>query len=184
MNFIEKFYYKTLKYDLINKFLYKSTKTIPQIKKIILNFGCKTSDLKALSTSALALELIANQKNALTLTKYNNVLLKIRKGHPVGCKVTLRKKKSFEFLTKMLIDIFPKLKNFEGLKTNKKIKKNTFSYELADTFSFQELEENYYLFNNLRNLHVTIVTTSKKKEELYFIFNSIKIPFEKTKKQV
>nr|YP_010133814.1 ribosomal protein L5 [Fistulifera saprophila]QWM93304.1 ribosomal protein L5 [Fistulifera saprophila] len=179
MNFIEKFYSKTLKYDLINKFLYKNTKTIPQIEKIILNFGCKTSDLKALSTSALALELITNQKGTLTLTKHNNVLLKIRKGHPVGCKVTLRKKKSFAFLTKMLIDIFPKLKNFEGLKTSKKMKENIFSYELADTFSFQELEENYYLFNNLRNLHVTIVTTSKKKEELQFIFNSLKIPFEK-----
>lgn len=179
MNFLKKFYSKTLKYDLINKFVYKNTKTIPQIKKIILNFGCKTSDLKTLSTSALALELIGAQKSTLTLTKHNNVLLKIRKGHPVGCKITLRKNKSFTFLTKMLIDIFPKLKNFEGLKTNKKMNKNIFSFELADTFSFQELEENYYLFNNLRNLHITIVTTSKKKEELQFIFNSIKIPFEK-----
>lgn len=179
MNFIEKFYSKTLKYDLINKFSYENTKKIPRIKKIILNFGCKTSDLKALSTSALALELITNQKSALTLTKHNNVLLKIRKGQPVGCKVTLRKKKSFEFLSKMLIDIFPKLKNFEGLRINKKIERNTFSYELVDTFSFQELEENYYLFNNLSNLHITIVTTSRKREELDFILNSIKIPFEK-----
>ena len=179
MNFIKKFYYKTLKYDLINKFLYENTKTLPRIKKITLNFGCKTSDLKTLSTSALALELITNQKSILTITKHNNILLKIRKGHPVGCKITLRKNKSFEFLTKMLIDIFPKLKNFDGLKTNKEIKNNTFSYELADTFSFQELEDNYYLFNNLLNLHVTIVTTSKKKEELQFIFNSIRIPFEK-----
>lgn len=184
MNFIKKFYYKTLKYDLINKFLYENTKTIPQIEKITLNFGCKTSDLKTLSTSALALELITNQKSTLTLTKYNNILLKVRKGHPVGCKVTLRERKIFEFLTKMSIDIFPKLKNFEGLKTNKRMEKNTFSYELADTFSFLELEDNYYLFNNLFNLHVTIITSSKKKRELHFIFNSVKIPFEKKEKQI
>lgn len=179
MNFIKKNYYRTLKYDLINKFVYENTKTIPKIEKITLNFGCKTSDLKTLSTSALALELITSQKGTLTLTKYNNILLKIRKGHPVGCKVTLREKKIFTFLTKMLIDIFPKLKNFEGLKMNKKMKKNTLSYELADTFSFQELEDHYYLFNNLLNLHVTIITTSKREKELHFIFNSVKIPFEK-----
>ena len=99
MNFLKKFYYKTLKYDLVNKFLYENTKIIPQIEKIILNFGCKTSDLKTLSTSTLALELITSQKGNLTRTRHNNILLKIRKGHPVGCKVTLRKKKSFEFKT-------------------------------------------------------------------------------------
>jgi ribosomal protein L5 len=62
MNFLEHFYLKTLKYDLSNRFLYKNTKELPKLKKIILNFGCKTSDLKQLSASLLALELITNQK--------------------------------------------------------------------------------------------------------------------------
>jgi large subunit ribosomal protein L5 len=177
MHFIENFYIKTLKYDLVNKFLYKSTKKLPVIKKIILNFGCKTNDIKYLAASLLALELITNQKSSMTLTRHSNILLKIRKGNPTGCKVTLRKKKMFNCFSKFLTEIFPKLKNFNGFKLNRKMKKNAFSYELHDTFNFQELEEHYYLFNSLPNFDITIVTTTKTKEELIFILNSFKFPF-------
>jgi len=177
MHFVENFHIKTLKYDLVNKFLYKNTKKLPVIKKIILNFGCKTNDVKYLAASLLALELVTNQKSSMTLTRHSNVLLKIRKGNPTGCKVTLRKKKMFNFFSKCLTEIFPKLKSFDGFKLNRKMKKNAFSHELYDTFNFQELKEHYYLFNFLPNFNITIVTTTKTKEELIFILNSFKFPF-------
>ena len=177
MNFLEHLYFKTLKYDLLNKFLYKNTKKIPKIQKIILNFGCKNNELKNLATSLLALELVTKQKGALTTTKYSNLLLKIRKGNPVGCKLILRKEKIFKFLSKTLFEIFPKQKNFKGFNISKKTKKNIFSYELTNTFSFSELEDHYYLFNNLPKLNITIVIdSSKTKEELLFILKSIKFP--------
>jgi large subunit ribosomal protein L5 len=177
MHFFEYFCIKTLKYDLANKFFYSNTKKLPKLKKIILNFGCKTTGIKNLATSLLALELITNQKGILTTTKHSNILLKIRKGNPAGCKVTLRKRHMFNFLARTLIEIFPKVKDFTGVALGKKIKKNIFSYELHETFSFNELEEHYYLFNNLPKLDITIVTNSKVKEELIFILKSLQFPF-------
>lgn len=178
MHFIEKFHRKTLKYDLVNKFAYKNTKELPSIKKITLNFGCKNNDIKSIATSLLAFELISGQKSTMTLTKHSNILLKIRKGNPTGCRVILKKKRMLNFFSKFLTEIFPKLKNFEGLKLNKKIKKNAFSYNLRDTFNFQELEEHYYLFNFLPPCNITIVTNTKTKKELTFILNSFKFPLK------
>ena len=146
MNFIKHFYSKTLKYELLNKFLYKDIKKIPQIKKIILNFGCKNLELKHLAASLLALELITTQKGTLTITKHSNILLKIRKGNPTGCKVTLRKNNMFNFFSKSLIEIFPKQKDFTGFNISKKIKNNVFSYTLDNTFNFNQLKNQYRYF--------------------------------------
>jgi large subunit ribosomal protein L5 len=176
MNFIENFYLNTLKYDLANKFFYKNTKDIPKIKKIILNFGCKTTDIKRLSACLLALELVASKKGMLTTTKKANIILKVRKGNPVGCKLTLRNKPMFSFLDKILNNIFPNTKNFTGIKLKKLTNVKYFSYEFHETFAFKELEEHYYLFNNLPNLSVTLVTNTKKKDELIFILKSLQFP--------
>lgn len=173
MHFLTYFCKKNLSYELINKFTYLNTKELPKIKKIILNFGCKTTDIKRLSASLLALELITCQKGKLTTTKYPNVILKLRKGNPVGCKVEIRNQKMYYFLEKVLGEVFPKIKNFNGLIFNKKLKKNVISYRLTDNFVFKTIEENYYLFNTLPKLDITILTTSKKKEELSFIIKSL-----------
>jgi len=178
MHFLEKFYNKTLKYELINKFMFSTSKNLPQLKKIILNFGCKTADIKQLSSSLLALELITNQKGSITKTKYSNILFKIRKGNPTGCKITLSKFHKFNFFALILIEIFPKLKNFSGLNCNNKIKKNAFSYELHETFSFYELESNYYLFNNLPKLDITLITSVNTKKELIFLLKCFQLPLK------
>lgn len=180
MHFLKYFYTKTLKYDLINKFYYKNTKNLPKLKKIILNFGCKTTEIKQLTASLLALELITKQKGTLTTTNHSNVFFKIRKGNPVGCKVSLKRINMFNFLTKILIEILPKTKNFNRLTFYTKIKKNAFSYQIHDTFSFSELEEHYYLFNNLIKLNMTIVTSAKNKEETIFILKSLQLPLKKS----
>lgn len=178
MHFLEKFYFKTLKYDLINKFTYNNTNKLPKLKKVTLNFGSKTADAKQLASSLLAFELFANQKGILTTTKKPNILLKIRKGNPTGCKLTLQKHNLFNFFGKTIIEIFPKLKNFSGFNINRKLKKNAFSYELQDTFSFSELEDHYYLFSNLPKLDVIIVTTAKNKKELLFLLRSLQFPLK------
>lgn len=178
MQFIKNFYLTTLNYDLVNKFKYKNTKELPKIKKIILNFGFQNNDIKNLASSLLALEIITNQYGVLTLTKKSNILLKLRKGNPVGCKVTLRNSNMYNFFSKMLLEIFPKIKNFDGFKNYKKIKKNTFSYNINDIFNFQELENHYYLFNNLPKCNVTIITNAKNKQELFFILKSLRFPLK------
>jgi len=178
MHFLNYFQSRTLKHDLLNKFNYKNINDLPKLEKVTLNFGCKTNDMKQLSTAILALELITNQKGILTKSKKSNILLKIRKGNPVGCKVTLQKKSMFKFLEKTLLEIFPKIKNFNGLTVSKRIKKNSFSYELHNTLSFNELEEHYYLFNNLPKLTITVVTKTNTKEELLFILKAFQFPLK------
>jgi large subunit ribosomal protein L5 len=179
MNFLKHFYENTIKHDLVNKFLYLNTKKIPKIKKIILNFGCNTNEIKCLAASLLALELITNQKGILTQTKYSLITLKIRKGSPVGCKVTLRKNIMLNIISNFLIKIFPKLKNFEGLTINYKIKQKTLSYNFNDLFIFSILEEHYYLFNNLPKLNITLVVHNiKTKQELFFLLKSVQLPFK------
>lgn len=178
MHFLEKFYNKTLKYELINKFSYDNSKNLPKLKKIILNFGCQTADIKQLASSLLALELITSQKGVMTLTKYSNINFKIRKGNPTGCKVSLSKFQTYNFLSKMLIEIFPRVKNFSGFISSKKIKKNVFSYELNETFSFTELENHFYLFNTLPKLNVTLLTNASTTKELIFLLKTFQLAFK------
>jgi large subunit ribosomal protein L5 len=176
MHFLRNFYFKTLKQDLLNKFFYKSIKDLPELEKIILNFGCKTNDLKRLSSSLLALEFIAGQKGKLNAAKKTNLVLKLRKGNPVGCSIILRKKKMARFLTKMLIEVFPNTQNFNLLLISRKIQTNTFTYDIKEILNFSELEYNYHIFSNLPNLKITFIMKSKTREELVFILNSYKLP--------
>jgi large subunit ribosomal protein L5 len=179
MNFLDHLNKKILKYDLVNKFLYKNTKTIPKIEKIILNFVFKTSEIKHLSTGLLALKLITNQNGILTSAKHPHTILKIRKGNPIGCKITLRKSNLIKYYLKLIIEIFPKLKNFDGFKFSKKPNFNAFSLKLNDIFVFNELQNHYHLFNILSKLDVTIITNTQTKKELIFILNSFKLPFKR-----
>lgn len=174
MHFLEYYYINIIKYDLINRYNYKNIKDIPKLKKIILNFGCKTSELKKLSTSLLFLQLITTKKGKLTVSKQSNIVLKIRKGNPVGCKVLLVKTAMYKFLFKLLIEILPRLKNKILLK--KTSYKNTLTYNFENIMIFKELEKNYLAFSLLKNLQVTFVTNATTNEELFFLLNSFKFP--------
>ena len=105
-------------------------------------------------------------------------MLKIRKGNPVGCKIEIRNQKMFLFLETIFSEVFPKLKNFDGLKCNKKVRNNTFSFKINDNFAFKTIEKNYYLFNTLPKLDIAIVTTTKKITELNFIVKSLQFPIK------
>ena len=99
MHFLEHYYQNTIKYDLINKFKYNNLNSLPKLKKIVLNFNCKNSDLKQLAASFLALELITGQTSILTTVSKPNILLKIRKGQPTGCKIILQNKVMYKFIS-------------------------------------------------------------------------------------
>ena len=174
MHFLEYYYLNIIKYDLINRYKYKNIREIPKLKKIVLNFGCKTSELRKVSTSLLFLQLITTKKGTLTVSKHSNIVLKIRKGNPVGCKVFLVKTAMYKFLSKLLIDVLPRLKNKIILK--KGLYKNTLTYNFENIMIFQELEKNYLVFSLLKNLQVTFVTNAVSNEEFFFLLNSFKFP--------
>jgi len=178
MNILEYYYKKIIVYDLINKFSYNNLKKVPQLKKIILNFGCKNSEIKNLAAALVSLELISSSKKIeLTKSKRANVFIKIRKGHPVGCKVILKRNKMYNFFFNLSTEVFPALKEFKGYS----FKKNTtsFSFTLKNLIFFKELETNFYLFNNLPPLNINLITNTKTEKELFYLLNSFKIPFIK-----
>ena len=178
MHFFNYFCTKTLKFDLINKFYYTDLKKLPNLKQIVLNFSCKTTELKILATHLIALELITNQKGMTTVSRRPNLLLKLRKGNPSGCKVTLRKTLMINFLSKGFNETFPKVKNFSGMMIHQKVEKNAFSFSVKDTLAFSELAEHYYLFNNLSNLSLSFLTQVNTREEMLFFLKSLQLPLK------
>lgn len=178
MHFINYFYKRTLKFDLINKFYYTNLKKLPKLKKIVLSFGCKTTELKSLASSLLALELIAKQKGILTVSKRPNLLLKIRKGNPAGCKLSLKNSSMLNFFSKSFNEVFSKIKNFDGITIHQKVEKTFVSFVIRDTLNFSELTNHYYLFNNLSNLNLSFVTSSGEKEEMLFLLKSLQLPIK------
>lgn len=178
MHFLKYYNKKLIKHDLINKFKYKSNKDTPELKKITLNFGCKNFNIQKFATTMLALEIITTKKSTLTIAKNANLLLKIQKGHPAGCKVVLRKNEIYTFLTQLFLEILPKLKTFTGFKL--KVKSSNFSLKLlSNEISLQEFEEQYPLFASLPNLDINISTNAKNQKELMFLIKSLKFPILK-----
>ncbi|QXE46253.1 50S ribosomal protein L5 (mitochondrion) [Nitzschia inconspicua] len=179
MNLLENYYKQVIKYDLINKFFYNQLKDIPELKKIILNFGCKSFEIKNIAASLLSLELITTKQGTITKSKRANILLKIRKGYPVGCTVVLTKNKMYQFFFKLLTEVFPNLKDFKGINISKNLKNKSFSLTLLDLIDFKELEKQFYLFNNLPPLNIILITNTKTRKELIYLLNSFKMPFVK-----
>ena len=177
MNPLENYYKKIIRYDLINKFSYNNLGDIPELKKIVLNFGCKNFEIKNIAASLSALELITTKQGSVTKAKRPNILLKVRKGHPVGCVVVLTKTRMYDFFLKLLTQVFPNLKDFKGIKTSKKLKTKSFSLTLTDLIHFEELEKQFYLFTNLPPLNIILITNARNQKELMYLLNSFKIPF-------
>lgn len=178
MNFLKHYNQKIIKHDLVNKYKYNNINNIPKLKTIILNFGCKNFNIQKFATTLLALEIITTKKSSLTLAKSANVLLKIQKGHPAGCKVVLKEKEMYNFLTRLFLEILPKLKNFSGFRLEAKT--SSFSFKLlSNQIVLQEFEEQYPLFANIPHLDIHISTNSKTQKELLFLIKSLKFPILK-----
>jgi large subunit ribosomal protein L5 len=176
MFFLKNYYQSVIQYDLINKFQYKNLQDLPKLQKIVLHFGYKNPNIKILASSLLSLELITTKRGTLTTANNSHILLKLRKGNPVGCKVILKKTLMYHFFTKLLVDIFPQMKEFKESDLRSPILQPfTFSCQLKNAFIFLELEQNYNLFSNLSNLNITIVTNTKTQKELLFLLNSFKL---------
>ena len=165
LNFYNKY---IINYDLLNKFSYKYITELPKINSIIVHFSLKKTDLKLLITYLSALKLITNQKGVIILSKNPNIILKVKKGTPVGCKITLRRKKMLEFYFKLFNKSFLTLQK-------PKLDKKTLSFQITDVFSFEELEANYQFFSSLKKINININTKSSCKIQNRFLLYSFKV---------
>ena len=177
MHFFEHYYENIVKYDLLNKFQYKKIKNIPKLQRITLNFVNKNYNIKYITSSLIALEIITSKKSILTHPKNFNISLKIKKGNPVGCKITIKKNIMYVFFAKLIITIFPRLKYFKNLIIKKKnFEIKAVSFKLKNILNFPELEYQYKFFKNLPSLNIIIVTNSTTSNEFLFLLKSFKLP--------
>ena len=166
-----------VKYDLLSKFNYKNIHQIPSFNKIVLSIALKELNFKRMLQSTAALELISDQKVVLTNSKKANISLELRKGAPVGCKVTLRKNLLFLFLSKLVSFIMPNIKVFEKIKfKDKKKNLNSFSFLFGDLLIFSELENQYDLFQKLPGLNISIILFCNSTEEVSTLLTSYRFP--------
>jgi large subunit ribosomal protein L5 len=174
------YHYNTqIKNDLLSQLHYPNLYLLPKIQKIVLNFGIKEVNFKSILPSLTALTLISSQTPILTRSKTSHILFKIRKGAPVGCKVTLRKASMYLFFSKLVTNIFPVIKQFEGIVFKKSIvQPKSFSFFISDILIFNELENHYELFKNITKLDISVVINSSSLNELKIILTALRFPLK------
>jgi large subunit ribosomal protein L5 len=176
MSVLQYYYQKIVKQDLATKFNYSNIYQIPAIKKVCLSFKVSHYSLKHIVPLVSALTLISYQKPFFIRSRQTNLVLKLRKGMPIGCMVTIQKKKMYSFLERFLFLILPQIK--ESKEPSFKIGKNNIFFSLENLYLYKEIEKQYENFQDLPELNVLIIVNTQKKEEITSLLSALKFPIK------
>jgi large subunit ribosomal protein L5 len=162
---------------LKERFEYKNNMELPKLTKIIVNMGVgeAVSDSKVINNAVSDLTQITGQKPIVTTAKKSIAAFKLREGMKIGCKVTLRKDRMYEFLERLVIVALPRVKDFRGLNAKSFDGKGNFTFGVKEQIVFPEI--NYDKIDKLRGMDITIVTTAKTDEEAKLLLSGFKLPF-------
>ncbi len=165
MSNLKKRYLEEIAPQLIKKMGYKSIMEVPRIEKVTLNIGVgeAVGNKKVMEHAMSDLAKIAGQKPIITKAKKSIAGFKIRDGYPIGCKVTLRRKRMYEFLERLIVVSLPRIRDFRGLNPKAFDGRGNFNMGLREQIIFPEIE--YDKIDALRGLNVTVTTTAKTDEE-------------------
>ncbi|MEG0872377.1 MAG: 50S ribosomal protein L5 [Clostridia bacterium] len=162
---------------LKEKFGYKSVMQVPRLEKIVINMG--VSDVKdsskALENAARDLELIAGQKPIITKAKKSVAAFKLREGMDIGCKVTLRADKMFDFATKFFNVALPRVRDFKGVNVKSFDSKGNYNMGIKEQLIFPEIE--YDKIDKVRGMDIVFVTTAKTDAEAKALLEMLGLPF-------
>ena len=175
---LREFYIETVVPALMSQFGYKSIMEVPRIEKIALNMGVgeAVADKKVMEHAVSDLEKIAGQKPVVTLARKSIAGFKIRDDYPVGCKVTLRKERMFEFLDRLISVALPRVRDFRGVNGKSFDGQGNYNMGIREQIIFPEIE--YDKIDTLRGLNITITTTAKTDEEARALLSLFKFPFK------
>jgi len=175
----EKLYNDVIKKSLVEKFGYKNPHEIPKLTKIVLNMGvgAAVTDKKKLNNAMDELALIAGQKPVMTSARKSIATFKLREGMPIGCKVTLRSQKMYEFLERLVNMALPRIRDFHGITGKNFDGKGNFAFGIKEQIVFPEI--NYEKVEDVRGLDVVICTTAKTDDEAKFLLTSFNLPLKK-----
>ncbi len=162
---------------LMQKFGYKSVMQVPRITKITLNMGVgeAVSDKKVLEYAVADLTKIAGQKPVITRARKSIAGFKIREGYPIGCKVTLRGARAYEFLDRLINIALPRVRDFRGVGGKGFDGRGNYNLGVKEQIIFPEIE--YDKVDAVRGLNITITTTAKNDEEARALLAAFNFPF-------
>lgn len=171
------FYKQTVAAELAKKFGYTSPMQVPRIEKIVLNMGVgeAVADKKIMDNAVADMTKIAGQKPLVTKSRKAIANFKIREGYPVGCKVTLRGARMYEFLDRLVNIALPRVRDFRGISGRSFDGRGNYNMGVKEQIIFPEIE--YDKIDALRGLNITISTTAKTDDEARALLSAFKFPF-------
>ncbi|MDH3635783.1 MAG: 50S ribosomal protein L5 [Gammaproteobacteria bacterium] len=177
MTRLEQYYRDNVMQDLQARFSYKSAMEIPRISKITLNMGVgeASQDKKIIDNAVEDLTLIAGQKPVVTLARKAIAGFKIREDMPIGCKVTLRRDKMYEFLDRLINFSIPRIRDFRGLSPKAFDGQGNYNLGITEQIAFPEID--YDKIDKLRGLNVSITTTARNDDEGRALLAAFQFPF-------
>ncbi len=175
---LKAFYKDTVVAQLMSQFGYKSVMQVPRIEKITLNMGVgeAVGDKKVLEHAVGDMTKIAGQKPVVTLARKSIAGFKIRDDYPIGCKVTLRKERMFEFLDRLVTVAIPRIRDFRGVGGKGFDGRGNYNMGVKEQIMFPEIE--YDKIDALRGMNITITTTAKTDAEARALLAAFKFPFK------
>ncbi|HEY0625057.1 50S ribosomal protein L5 [Sphingomonas sp.] len=174
---LRKLYDEKIAKAMTEKFGYKNVMEVPQISKIVLNMGVgeATQDKKKVEQAASEMELIAGQKPVVTKAKKSIAQFKLREGMAIGCKVTLRRERMYEFLDRFITIALPRVRDFRGLNDKSFDGRGNYACGIKEQIVFPEI--NYDRIEKVRGMDVIVTTTAKTDEEARELLRLFGFPF-------
>lgn len=174
---LKEFYKTEVIKKMTEQFGYSSPMQVPRIEKITLNMGVgeAVADKKIMEHAVRDMEKIAGQKAIVTKAKKSVAAFKIRDDYPVGCKVTLRRDRMYEFLDRLVTVAIPRIRDFRGISARSFDGRGNYNMGVKEQIIFPEIE--YDKIDALRGMNITITTTAKTDEEAKALLSAFSFPF-------
>ena len=173
---LREIYEKEIVPELISEFGYKNKFAVPKLSKIVLNMGVgeAVSDKKKLDSAAADLTAIAAQKSVITRAKKSIATYRLREGQPIGTKVTLRGKRMYDFLDKLIVVALPRVKDFRGLSKSKFDGRGNYAFGIKEHLIFPEISVDK--IDAISGMDIVIATTAKTDDEARALLTKIGLP--------
>ena len=174
---MQQLYVDKVRAQMVEQFGYKNLMQVPKIDKIVINMGVgdATQDKKLVDAAAAEMALIAGQKPVVTRAKKSVAVFKLREGMPIGCKVTLRREKMYDFLDRLITIALPRVRDFRGVNPKSFDGRGNYAMGLKEQIVFPEI--NYDRIAKIRGMDIIITTTAKTDDEARALLFAFGMPF-------
>ena len=177
MSRLKEHYEKTVRPELVKQFGYENPMQVPKLDKIVINMGVgeAATDSKKIDAAYAEMTLIAGQKPVINKAKKSIAAFKIRDGMNIGCKVTLRRERMYEFLDRLVNIALPRVRDFRGIPGDSFDGRGNFAMGLKEQIVFPEID--YDAIDKIRGMNIVICTTAKTDEEAKALLKGFNMPF-------